>query len=185
MAVLSWGKPKIAIRKINGDGTYGDFILLNTPVEGTTELTTTKGDKTEAKIEGGENEAVRYARNTYALAATIRGAKNRKKPVGDSDGVIDGEYQVFLQPEDETAPGMVMQRSTLSVEETFTAADGLQWAYTADALKPESGEDQVQWGTVTFNETSGAVTAVKFTEYGEGTANDATEKTFGGEKAQS
>jgi hypothetical protein len=177
MAVLSWGKPKLVIRKITSDG-FGEFITLNTPVEGTTQLSTTKGDKTEAKIEGGENEAVRYARNTYALAATIRGAKDRNKPVEDKDGVIDGEYQVFLQPEDASAPGMVMQRATLSLEETYTAADGLQWAYTADALKPESGEDQVQWGTVSFTETSGKVTAVAFTEYGEGTSTNKTAVNF-------
>jgi hypothetical protein len=188
MAELSWGKPNIFIRKVMADG-YGAFISLYTPVEESTEMSTTKGDKQEAKIEGGENEGVRYSKSTYALAATIRGAKGRKKPVKDADGIVDGEYQVFLQPENATTPGMVMLKSTISLEETYTASDGLQWVYTFDALKPDDGGDQVRWGTVTTDPETVVpgvtkVTQITFTEYGEGDEEDKAPVTFGGEKSE-
>ena len=50
MAVLAWGKPRIFVKKL---GVGGSWIELPTPVEGSTQLSTTKGDKNEAKIEGG------------------------------------------------------------------------------------------------------------------------------------
>lgn len=162
MAVLSWGKPRLFIQKIGE--TNAAWKELPTPVEDSTQLTTTKGDKVEAKVEGGENEDVRYGKNTYALAFNIRAAKGRKKPVPDSDGIIVGEYKVALQPEDPDTPGLMIEKAKLSIEDTWSSADGGMWAYTADALKPESG-DQVKWGKVAVSE-EGAVT---FTEDQEGT----------------
>jgi hypothetical protein len=192
MAELSWGKPKLVARKITGKNTYGSFINFYTPVESSTQLTTTKGTKTEAKIEGGENEAVRYARSTYALAFTIRGAKDRKKPIADSDGLVTGEYQLFLAAEDETCPGLVMLRATVSVEEAYTAADGITWIYTFDAVKPTDGKDQVRWGTVAITQDGtgefvageSKIKSISFTEYGEGDETDATAVTYGTETAK-
>ncbi len=149
MSVLSWGKCRIFIKNI--DDTTAEWKELATPVEDSTELSTEKGDKTEATIEGGENEDVRYSKNTYALAFTIRAAKGRKKPLKDSDGIIEGNYAVALQPEDPTTSGLMIDKSTASVEDTWTSADGGQWAYTFDALKPDEG-DQVKWGIVTVDE---------------------------------
>lgn len=162
MSVLSWGKPKLFIQKIGEESA--SWKELPTPVEDSTQLSTTKGDKVEAKVEGGENEDVRYGKNTYALAFNIRAAKNRKKPVPDSDGIIDGEYKVALQPEDPDTPGLMIEKAKLSIEDTWSSADGGLWAYTADALKPENGK-QVKWGkvavsntgTVTFTEDTDAV----------------------------
>ena len=54
MAVIGWGKPRIFIKDL--DVTSPAWEELPTPVEDSTQLTTTKGDKQEAKIEGGENE---------------------------------------------------------------------------------------------------------------------------------
>ena len=51
------------------------WIDIPTPVENSTKLTPTKGAKKEAKIEGGENEAVKYAANTYTFEFEIRAAK--------------------------------------------------------------------------------------------------------------
>ena len=61
MAVLAWGKPRIFVKKLGGSGSW---IELPTPVEGSTQLSTTKGDKNEAKIEGGENDDYLYAYDT-------------------------------------------------------------------------------------------------------------------------
>lgn len=163
MSVLSWGKPRLFIQKIGE--TNAAWKELPTPVEDSTQLTTTKGDKVEAKVEGGENEDVRYGKNTYALVFNIRAAKGRKKPVPDSDGIIEGEYKVALQPEDPDTPGLMIEKAKLSIEDTWSSADGGMWAYTADALKPEAG-DQVKWGKVAVSE-EGAVT---FTEDTEGAA---------------
>ncbi len=172
--ILSWGKMRLILRKIGGS----KFIELFTPVQDSTELTTTKGDKKEAKIEGGENEAVKYNKNTYSLAAAVRqgyeNGKNRKKPLPDSDGIIDGEYELWLQPEDPKAPGMYMPKCVVSVEDTWTAEEGGQWVYTFDAVK-EIGHDQVEWGTVTVTGDYPAPTAVTFTEDTEPTAEESGE----------
>lgn len=51
MAVIGWGKPRVFIKDL--DASAPKWEELPTPVEDSTQLTTTKGDKQEAKIEGG------------------------------------------------------------------------------------------------------------------------------------
>lgn len=96
MAVIGWGKPRIFVKDL--DASSPKWEELPTPVENSTQLTTTKGDKQEAKIEGGENEDVKYGKNTYALVLNIRAAKGRKRPISDSDGVVTHNYAIALQP---------------------------------------------------------------------------------------
>lgn len=160
MAVIGWGKPKIVAKALGGDA----YILFPTGVEGTTQLTTTKGDKKEAKIEGGENEDVRYGKNTYALTVEIRDVKDRPQPIKDSDGLVDGEYEVWLQPEDATLNGIYITKAVVSVEDKWDAENGTTWVYTFDALKPADGTDQVKRGVVTITESAGSVSSVSFTE---------------------
>lgn len=173
MAVLSWGKPRLVIGKLDDNDAVTEFIELPTPVENSTQLTTAKGDKKEAKVEGGENEDVKYGKNTYALATSIRAAKNRQRPLSDVDGVIAGNYVVFLQPEDPDAQGFVIDKSVASVEDSFTTEDGGIWAYGFDALKAKT-EGQVKWGKVSFIESgsgsSKKITQVSFTKVGSSTA---------------
>ena len=148
---LSWGKPVIKIGKL-GDGGKAptSWIDIPTPVENSTKLTPTKGDKKEAKIEGGENEAVKYAANTYTFEFELRAGKGRAKPVEDIDGIISGEYAVKLQPEDPTVEGIVIDRSVMSMEETFDTENGKKWKYTFDVLKPSTG-NQVKHEVVNFS----------------------------------
>lgn len=160
MAVIGWGKPKIVVKKVDGD----DYILLPTGIENSTTLTTTKGDKKEAKIEGGENEDVRYGKNTYALAVEIRDVKGRPQPIKDHDGLVEGEYEVWLQPEDATLNGLHIAKTVVSVEDKWDAENGSSWVYTFDALKPSDGTDQVKRGVVTFTEAGNKVSNVSFTE---------------------
>lgn len=141
MAQLSWGKPSIEFGKCGADGaapTTWDKLAFD-PVENSTKLTPTKGEKKEAKVEGGENEAVKYGKNTYVFEFEVRGAKGRTKPIPDSDGVVEGEYAVRLTPEDPTVEGILIDKSTVSVEETFDTAEGKKWKYTFDVLKPTTG----------------------------------------------
>lgn len=141
MAILSWGKPKIWIGKRgDSDEEPSSWIEIPTPVENSTQLTPTKGEKKEAKIEGGENEGVKYGKNTYALTFQIRAVKGRTKPVEDDDGVIEGEYALKLQPEDKTVEGIDIKKGTLSMMPTYTSADGTIWEYTLDVLKPDTGK---------------------------------------------
>lgn len=144
--MLSWGKPRIFIKSL--DEEAAKWIELPTPVENSTQLTPTKGDKKEAKVEGGDNEDVKYTKNNYELALQIRSAKGRKKPMVDDDGVISGHWAVMLQPEDPAAPGFSIDKATASMEDSFTSEDGGLWDYTFDALKPDTGK-KVKWGTVT------------------------------------
>lgn len=161
MAVLGWGKPRVFVKDL--DATSPKWEELPTPVDGSTQLTTTKGDKQEAKIEGGENEDVKYGKNTYALALNIRAAKGRKRPISDSDGVVTHNYAVALQPEDKEVQGFCMEKTTVSVEDTFSTEEGGIWAYTFDALKPGSDKKQVQWGKIEVTESAGTISKIECT----------------------
>lgn len=141
MAELSWGKPKIEFGKcgVNGANPSVWTVLPYDPVENSTKLTPTKGTKKEAKVEGGENEAVKYGKNTYAFEFEVRSAKGRTKPIEDQDGVVDGEYAFRLTPENPECEGFLIERSVVSVEDTFDTENGKKWKYTADVLKPTTG----------------------------------------------
>ncbi|WP_294616454.1 hypothetical protein [uncultured Bacteroides sp.] len=141
MAQLSWGKPTIEFGKCGANGAAPTTWtkLAFDPVENSTKLTPTKGEKKEAKVEGGENEAVKYAKNTYVFEFEVRAAKGRVKPIEDADGVVEGEYAVRLTPEDATVEGILIDKATVSVEETFDTAEGKKWKYTFDVLKPAEG----------------------------------------------
>ena len=149
MANVSWGKCKLWLGLLGAsDAAPSTWIAVPTPVEDSTQLSTTKGDKMEAKIEGGEYEDVRYKRNTYALTFEIRATKGREKPVEDTDGVIDGFYALKLQPEDPEVEGLVIDKGILSMTPSYTTADGVVWEYTLDALAPKTG-DTVKFEVVT------------------------------------
>lgn len=149
---LSWGKCTLFIKDLGTTGAK--WKKLATPVEDSTNLTPAQGDKLEAKIEGGENEAVKYKKNTYQLTYNIRKAQGRKQPMANTDGVVKNEYAVLLQPEDPTTDGFYIERSSANVQDQFTTAEGAIWAITHDALSPSSG-NTVKWGTVT-TATSGS-----------------------------
>lgn len=151
MAALSWGMPKLKIGKLGANSEAPtSWIDIPTPVENSTKLTPTKGNKQEAKIEGGDNEAVRYGKNTYVLEFEIRAAKGRQKPVEDNDGIIEGEYALKLQPEDPTVEGIIIERGVLSMEPTYDTENGTKWKYTLDALKPATG-NTVKFEVVDFS----------------------------------
>ena len=142
---LQWGKPRIFLKDL---GTIGaQWKEMVTPVQDSTNLTPTKGDKQEAPVEGGENEAVKYKKSTYQFLYNIRKAKGRKAPMPSSDGVVDHEYSVMLQPEDPTVNGIYIERTAASIDDSFTAGEGGIWAVTHDALKAENG-NTVKHGVV-------------------------------------
>ena len=143
---VGWGKPKIEVKKL-GEAP-GEWQAFATPVEGTTQLTTTQGDKMEAKIEGGENEAVKYKKNTYQLVFDVRQVPERTDPIIDSDGVVADEYSVRITPENATAIGALIDRASVNVQKKFDAENGLVKTYTFDVLKASTG-DSVKFQVIT------------------------------------
>lgn len=162
MKKLMWGKFSAAIAKktITGTGdsatvSYGDFKLFPEAVEGSLALNTTKGEKKEAKVEGGGVEAVKYGKNTYALEASFRrGLDSKGKTItfptdnDELDGVVDGVYALRVQPEDKTAGGLTVMEVIISTEDTFTAADGAIKKFSFDFIKPEPESDGTQKPTI-------------------------------------
>lgn len=137
---LSWGKPTITI----------DDNAIPTPVEDSTELTVEKGDKVEATIEGGGIEAIKYKESTYQLTFKIRRAKGRTFPLEIKKGLCDGEHKIVLKPETTGAPGFIIPRGVIAVDETYTPSDGAMWEVTVDALDPTDGvSEPVQWAETT------------------------------------
>lgn len=161
MSLLGWGKCRLFAKDL--DASESKWFEFPTPVENSTTLETSKGDKQEAKVEGGENEDVRYAKSTYVLNANIRAAKGRVKPIKDSDGIIDHNYAVAVQPEDPKAIGIFIPKAKPSVEDTWSTEEGGIWNYAFDALKNE-GTTQVQMGVITVTEGESGITDVEFSE---------------------
>lgn len=161
MAAIGWGKPRIFIKDL--DAETPAWKETPTPVENSTKLTPTKGNKKEAPLEGGENEDVRYAKNKYELAYQIRVAKGKKMPIMHIDGVVDHQYAVAIQPEDPTVPGVLIDKSRVSVEDPFTAEDGGSFTYTHDALKADKGKI-VKWGVITVTENAGVISDIAVEE---------------------
>lgn len=148
---LTWGKPTIKIGKLGANGaTPTTWIDIPTPVENSTKLTPTKGEKKEAKIEGGENEAVKYAASTYTFEFEVRVGEGRDEPIEHIDGVISGEYALKLQPEEKTLKGIIIDRGVFSAEDTWDAENGSKVKYTMDVLKPAIGK-QVKREVVNFS----------------------------------
>lgn len=141
MSVLSWGKPKVEV------APYVNGALPSTPTwsqlseikEGTCQLETELGDKNEALEEGGGVVDVRYGASKYTLTLSLFIKKGLSKPIADADGVVTNNYAVRLTPEDTAAHGFILSKCAVSLQETWSSADGGLWVYTFSALKPASG----------------------------------------------
>lgn len=153
--ILSWGKPRIFVQSL-ADGSA--VRELNTPVDDSTNLETTEGDKTEAKIEGGEIEAVRYDKSTYKLACQIRLKAGDKMPFANKDGVVSGNYKVWLKPEEAEAYGIHMPQAHVSLKISYTANDGILVDLSFDALSVGDDKAQCQFGVVSVSEAGGTIT---------------------------
>ena len=143
---IGWGKCSIIVKDL--DTPSAKWIKLPTPKENTTKLTPTKGDKKEAPIEGGENEAVKYSANKYVLEYVLRRVAGRKKPFNDTNGIIQNRFAVFVQPEDITVPGPRIDETVVSLADEFSTEEGGILTYNHDALKPDTG-NIVKWYTTT------------------------------------
>ena len=158
---ISWGKPTILIADLDAESFK--WVKLPTPSDGSTQLNTTEGTKTEALVEGGDVEDVKYASSRYQLQYNLRAIKGRIKPIKDNNGVIIHNYAVLVQPEDPACSGIFIPLTAVTVQNTYTAADGKAWMYKHDALKLEDDTNQVKDGVVTITYGSGGeITKVTF-----------------------
>lgn len=139
MAVISWGKPKIEIAKLDSSGTPGAWTEVDTPKQDSTQLTTEKGDKKEALEEGGGVVDAKYNKSKYSLVYQLFAKKGSTKPIADDDGVVLDNYAVRITPEDPTVPGWIMPKTNVSVVDTWSAEEGQLWEYTHDGLVPDGG----------------------------------------------
>lgn len=182
--ILGWGECNIFTRKYSGSSKGSTWVKWDLPVEGSTTLDTTEGQKTEAKTEGGENEAVRKAKNTYALSFEVRVGGGFSYKENDNDGVIDGEFEVIVIPtESASAPALYIEKATASATGSYNSADGIKQKYTFNALKNNTkvgANSNIPIGQVTF----GTYTLVAAGETGAGNPatftafkDDATTKT--------
>ena len=142
---IGWGKCSIIVKDL--DAAEGKWTKLPTPKESTATLSTTKGDKKEATVEGGEVEDVKYSKSKYALSYAYRRNTDRKKLIADTDGVVAHRYAIFLQPENPNVPGPKIETTIVSVEEAFDTTDGGLLTYTHDAITASDGKT-VKWCTI-------------------------------------
>lgn len=157
MPNISWGKPEIyfgAQGKTVGANTY-DFEKISTPAEDSTQLTGQQGEKVEARIEGGAAEDTKYKDPTLELVMKIRMAKEdggslRTLPSvlyksGSTTEYTEDKVAVCLIPKNNAAPGFFCASCSVSIIETYTAADGAFWEITLSINVPTTGK-AIQWG---------------------------------------
>lgn len=140
--ILSWGKPKIEICKLeNGDYPSPPvWKVLPTPVENSTKLDTQEGDSKEAKLEGGEVLATRKGASKYKFEFELYETDDFTAPIEDNDGIVLDLYAVRLTPENTAAKGLLFDRCSVSVVKTWDSETGAKIKYTFDGLKPKTGK---------------------------------------------
>ena len=147
MAIILWGKPTFPATAVGGAAADRSSNLdIPTPVEGSTALNTEAGDKHEALVEGGGNEAVRYDRSKFTFEFSVRFAAGRTMPFEDKshDGVITGTYGFTIKGEDTASPVMSIAEAQVRYEDEMSLTDGAARHYYAESLVPETG-DQITW----------------------------------------
>lgn len=141
--ILSWGKCKIETTPSTdgAPGTSAKWTELDTPKEDTTKVTPTAGTKVDAREEGGDLVDSRRGKTTYQFEFDLFVKKGKDRPFEDNDGVIAGEHAFRVTPaEDETCEGTQIDRSTVSIEERYSTAEGKMLHYVVDCLKPKTGK---------------------------------------------
>lgn len=129
---LDWGKVKVVIDKDKSESA----ITIEDVVDGSTSLQTTQGDKTEAKIEGGEVIATRYQRNKYSLQFQEYGQPS----IEDLDGVVPGIHSVTLINCDSGEDKEVFTiQAVINVQPGYTSQYGTVTQYTCDAVRQQGG----------------------------------------------
>lgn len=142
MAILSWGKGKLETTP-STDGAVSDsatWKTIDTPKKDTLKITPTAGEEQTAQEEGGDEVDSRVGANSFLLEFDLFVKKGKKRPWDDSDGLITGEHAFRYTPEDEDTEGFLIERSSVSCEESYSTAEGKLLHYKARVLKPATGK---------------------------------------------
>lgn len=187
MSVTSWGICSIFRQKIGT--TKNEWDKLDTPKEGTTQITPTKGDTMTQTEEGGGTVDRKTKKSTYEAAYQLFYKKGVGQPYSTIDGVVEGNYRLAIQPEDPELPGVYMGNTTVGAEEAYTTEDGALITYTHSALIPDGdpvakttnakGEDVYcahRWRVITATKGTNGKYALSF-KYPEGSTEGTGEIT--------
>ena len=139
MSILGWGKCLIEYANSEGGVPVGAWKALDTPKENTTKITPTAGTEVTATEEGGDVVDSRTGKNSFTFEFDLFVKKGIARPFEDNDGVILGEYAFRITGEDKGAPGSLIERCSLRVEESYSTADGKILHYVGKCLKPATG----------------------------------------------
>ena len=142
MAILSWGKGLLETTpSVNGAAPNdAKWSPIDTPKKDTLKITPTKGEEQTAQEEGGDEVDSRVGANSYLLEFDLFVKKGKKRPWDDNDGLITGEHAFRYTPEDPDTEGFLIDRSSVSCEESYTTAEGKMLHYSARLLKPAEGK---------------------------------------------
>lgn len=151
-----WGKCNVYVKDL--DATTPAWKKSPTPVDKSTKLVPAKGEKMEAKVEGGDNEDVMYKSNNYSLQYQIRKTSNKEMAIEHSDGVVEHRYAAVVVPQNREAPGCYIADSSVSVEDAFDTTEGGTDLFTHEAVKPSDEGKKVRWGVFTVSEEAGNIT---------------------------
>ena len=157
MAIILWGKPTFTVTAVGGaSADQSAKLTIPTPVEGSTSLTTETGEKHEALVEGGGNEAVRYDKNKYTLEFSVRVAAGRDMPFEDksSDGRVTGTYKFVIKGEDTASPTMTLNEGSVRYEDEMSLSDGAARHYYVEALVPTPGQGETQKDMIEWTHTA-------------------------------
>ena len=142
MAILSWGKGLLETAPSNNGTapTSTGWQAIDTPKKDTLKVTPTKGEEQTAQEEGGDEVDSRVGANSYLLEFDLFVKKGKKRPWDDNDGLITGEHAFRYTPEDPDTEGFLIDRASVSCEESYSTAEGKMLHYSARLLKPASGK---------------------------------------------
>lgn len=142
MAILSWGKGLLETTpsKDGAPASPEAWKAIDTPKKDTLKLTPTAGEEVTAQEEGGDDVDNRVGANSFLLEFDLFVKKGKERPWDDNDGIITGNHAFRYTPEDEETEGFLIDNSTVSVEESYSTAEGKLLHYKAKVLKPASGK---------------------------------------------
>jgi hypothetical protein len=104
--------------------------------QGTSSMNVSEGSATEMKDEDGNVVDSFTEANKYELTLGIIKRRGDKKPIEDVNGMIIDNYAVKAMYKDATLGGFLFANASVSVADTWTAADGEIWQYKFVGLLP-------------------------------------------------
>ena len=152
--ILSWGECDVYVKK-TGETTYKKDPK---PVDQSTTVEPSEGEKMEAKVEGGKLEAAQQLANSYLAKYQLRVAESKNSNITHTNGVVEEEYSLAIVPKNKAAMGIIIDRASVNVlDNTFNSKEGIVDEYRFTVLEPTDGTEMVKRDvlTVTGDDATG------------------------------